>query len=424
MKFIDGCELRSLLESEEEKVVLYLVENPFEHASRTRLSCMYIKTVDGEYYTSFTHGDHKQQSHEGLILRKSYTHDIKSLLHLGVSVHDSYDLGYDFDEIIKPCPTAARFLVMPGQGYPCINNVIPISSHLSTFRLSMAQFSDVLRRGDKMLGSGDSRSLYHTISPKIFYYMEKVGLCVDEKLFIDTFGEEKRNLIKDGAVMTSYNLYTATGRPSNAFGGVNYAALKKEGHQRECFISRWGSDGMLLNLDFSSYHLHLIADLLGYDLPDDVHREFGKIYFDTDELTPEQYDESKTISFRNLYAGKQISDHPFFIEVHNFRKEMWDLYCSNGVLRSKMGRIIPIRNPSENTVFNYFIQSLETEQNMVYLYEMMRHGLLPILYTYDSVVFDIKTDKLDGVVDTLKNICHHPFSIEIGSNLKNLVTLV
>lgn len=424
MKFIDGYDLITLLSSEEEKVVLYLVSDPYQHVSRTRLSCMYIKTIGGEYYSSFTHGDHKQQSYEGLIIRKAYTHNIKALLHLGISVYDSYDLGYDYEKVITPCPTAARFLVMPGQGVPDINNIIPISSHLSTFKLSMEQFPDHLRDGNKMLDRSDSKALYHDVSPKIFYSIEKMGLCVDIDLFVDTFGDNKIELIIEDTVMTNYNLYTVTGRPSNAFGGVNYAALKKEGHERECFISRHWDDGLLVNLDFSSYHLHLIADLLDYELPDDVHREFGKVYFDTDELTPEQYDESKVISFRNMYGSEQISDHPFFTVVHEYRKEMWNLYVTDNVLRSKMGHILPIKDPSENKVFNYLIQSLETEQNMYYLHRMIQEGLHPVLYTYDSVLFDIKKDELEWVLGQLKAICHHPFNIETGQNLKNMKKLV
>ena len=35
---------------------------------------------------------------------------------------------------------------------------------------------------------------------------------------------------------TEYNLYTSTGRPSNKFGGVNFAALNKEDGSRNSFV--------------------------------------------------------------------------------------------------------------------------------------------------------------------------------------------
>ena len=52
-------------------------------------------------------------------------------------------------------------------------------------------------------------------------------------------------MTKDGLVYSEYNPYTTTGRPSNRFGGTNFAALNKTDGSREKYISRFDG-GMLV----------------------------------------------------------------------------------------------------------------------------------------------------------------------------------
>jgi hypothetical protein len=54
---------------------------------------------------------------------------------------------------------------------------------------------------------------------------------------------------------SQYNLWTTTGRPSNSFGSVNFAALPPE--KRKGFVAENDS---LIEFDFDAYHLRLIAD--------------------------------------------------------------------------------------------------------------------------------------------------------------------
>ena len=42
-----------------------------------------------------------------------------------------------------------------------------------------------------------------------------------------------------GLEYTQYNPYTSTGRPSNRYNGINYAALNKEDGTRDRFVSRF-----------------------------------------------------------------------------------------------------------------------------------------------------------------------------------------
>ena len=46
--------------------------------------------------------------------------------------------------------------------------------------------------------------------------------------------------------------------------------------------------------------------------------------------------------------------------------------------------------------------------------------MVPILYTYDSMLFDVEEAKIDNLINILRDVLKHPFSISIGDNLKNM----
>ena len=81
--------------------------------------------------------------------------------------------------------------------------------------------------------------------------------------------------ISNGKLYSQYNLWTTTGRPSNSFGSVNFAALPPE--KRRGFIAE---NDYLVEFDFDAYHLRLIADLVGYHTfgEESVHEYLSKWY--------------------------------------------------------------------------------------------------------------------------------------------------
>ena len=133
-----------------------------------------------------------------------------------------------------------------------------------------------------------------------FYAIERTGLQIDYNKFTEKF---KANGIVNNKAYTEYNIYTTTGRPSNKFGGVNYAALNKEDGCRESFVSRF-EQGSLLEMDFDAYHPRLIADIIGYELPEgSIHEYFARQYFGKEEISEQEYEDSKKITFRLLYLS-------------------------------------------------------------------------------------------------------------------------
>jgi hypothetical protein len=123
-------------------------------------------------------------------------------------------------------------------------------------------FVDKVRRFDlKNLPELDrSFDFVNHVAITRFAQLESVGLAVDPTEFLAFYGQEQIPNLKNNLVFSQYNLFTSTGRPSNRFGGINFAAMNKEDVSRKSFISRYGSDGMLVLMDYSSFHPRLTSN--------------------------------------------------------------------------------------------------------------------------------------------------------------------
>ena len=234
-----------------------------------------------------------------------------------------------------------------------------------------------------------------------FAAIERSSLHVDYNKFVSHF---KANGIKNNKACSEYNIWTTTGRPSNKFGGVNYAALNKEDGCRESFTSRW-ERGMLIEMDFDAYHPRLIADIVKYDLPEgSIHEYFAQQYFGKQDITEQEYEDSKKITFRLLYGGidKDFAKVPFFGKTKEFINFLCTVFKKKGRVytpyfkRPLYAKHLQEMNP--NKLFNYVLQAAETENNINVLNSV--NGLLQeyntelVLYTYDSLLFDF--DLRDG----------------------------
>lgn len=228
---------------------------------------------------------------------------------------------------------------------------------------------------------------------------------------------------KNGKILSEYNPFTITGRPSNSFNDVNYAALPKHSDIRKSIT------GNLIEVDFKAYHLFLISKLIGWDWDGkDIYNEFAKYYYDVD--VPEQYqiDFIKTEMFRNLYGkvDDKFLNHPFLIKVHNLIDDLWYQYQTSTVktfiFERELGKI-PNLNPTK--LFNYLIQNLETEYNGVLLNNLFEYlenkKTKVILYTYDAILFDYHYDDGPNFINDLKNIFKDiPYRIKYGKNYNDL----
>lgn len=260
------------------------------------------------------------------------------------------------------------------------------------------------------------------------------GLQIDPTKFDECFG--KSFALCGDKCHTQYNFYTITGRPSNRFGGINFAALPKEDSTRECFISRF-KDGVLLELDFNSYHPRLIADIIGYDFgTEDAYHHLAKKYHNTNTPSAAQITKAKEDTFRQLYGGikNEYLNIPFFAATDAFSKQIWKHMIEHGYVDSLIsGRRLLMSNYqdiNEHTLFNYYIQMYETEHNariLSLVLEYLQSYLLKsvaVLYTYDSVLFDVHPDEVDTIINHLIPCCidltKFPVKVKKGLNYKNM----
>ncbi len=249
---------------------------------------------------------------------------------------------------------------------------------------------------------------YETIKKTLDIEFEEKYYIEGYDNFCSTFSSiESNGIYKDDAlVYTQYNPYTTTGRPSNRFGGLNFAALNKSDGSRKAFKSRFDYIGRLVEFDYDAYHLRLIGEVIGYELPKtSVHQYFADI-FDV------SYDEAKIMNFKLLYGDipQDIANNvEFFGKVKEFINKLWTKYNNDKYIETYIYRKKIYANNfeemSKTKLFNYFIQNLETERNMKVLDNLLpkieKYESKLVLYNYDAFLFDLNPK--DGL-DLLKLI--------------------
>lgn len=223
---------------------------------------------------------------------------------------------------------------------------------------------------------------YNGVATNVFWWVEQEGIEVDKERFKHYFDKT----IKTRAY-TQFNLKTTTTRPSNKFGGVNYAALDKKNGCRSAIVP---SNDFLLEIDIAAYHPTLAGKLVGYEFPEgDVHQAFADMY-GTD------YKTAKQLTFKQLYGGvfKEYKDLEFFRLVEGYIEGMTReerFVCPSGY-------VFDTRDKKPQVLFNYVLQNMETYFNILILEQIIRKikdcNTRIVHYTYDSFLLDVdKTEK-------------------------------
>jgi DNA polymerase I-like protein with 3'-5' exonuclease and polymerase domains len=312
-----------------------------------------------------------------------------------------------------------------------INTIVPLSIHREMFDVICDDYEDYITN----FKEDDS---YENINTTIIENLQKIeinGLYVDNNVFNSHF-KDKSITPFENKVYTEYNIYTTTGRPSNRFGGINYAALKKEDGSRQSFISRHADDGMLLLIDFSAYHPHIVAKLINYSLPDDAYRYLGKYYTGNDTITDEELKAAKNLTFQCMYGNipTELLDIPYFKKMNDYITHRWNYFNEFGYVETPIyKRRITNKNISDatpNKLFNYILQASETEFGMNTLADINNYlnnkKTKVVLYTYDSLLFDFnKNDGKNTLIDIKKimNTSGFPVKCYIGNNYDNMISI-
>ena len=413
--------------AENKTLLVPIYANPTTHTCIQDIYALYIYCEDdSEWIVPIHHTEQIRGFNEYLkdflALTDIYIHDKKRWLQTGGNdaVWDVKTLWwYTYNEAYDEThyPTAAHeFYWRRLKSLSQVNSVIPMQQHLAMCQ-KIRHYAWPMILNVKLT---DSYKRFNELYPRTFADIEQNGLAVNS-----TF--RMPELVDNNRVYSRYNYHTTTGRPSNAQGGFNYAAMNKEDGTRAAFISRHTA-GALVEMDFDSYHVRLIAKLIGYDLPDtSIHDYLGQFYFGVDKLTEEQRSESKSITFRLLYGGidKEFLIIPFFQQVNDFVFKLWATWKRSGCVKTPIiGRSIckdQVTNMTSYKLFNYYLQATETEVSVKKLAELQKYlqdyKTCIILYTYDSVLFDVPLSEAKGLLPEIKMLLENgnfPVKCKVG----------
>jgi len=291
-----------------------------------------------------------------------------------------------------------------------VNKMIPIGKHLERCKQKTHSIFQEYH--------GETNEYFDKILLPVLHELEKNALKFNDK-FDDYFTlKNKKFSIKEDHIYGWYNPYTTTGRPVNNFNGLNFVGLKHDNGERDCFEP---DNNFFVEMDYDGYHPRLIGDIVGYQFEGNVHNELAQIYFKSKEITPQQYKESKTLTFKQIYGGidKANLHHPFFRKTQQFINIIWEEFNKKGEIKCG-GYIIKKKNHPKihsQKLFNYYIQATETYTNVEKIKTTQNYlkdkKTKLVLYIYDAFIFDVA--KLDGkqtLID-LQNILNDKFPIKV-----------
>jgi len=304
-----------------------------------------------------------------------YVRDKKEFLHY-FTFKTLFDITLNSNTYIQEFTQTHSYFYSKMGDKADVNRIIPIVKH---YEYCENMFNDLKDKINEPINEFNN-----TKTTMVFNALERSGLRIDREKFESHF-----HPISGEYAYTQFNFKTLTGRPSNKFKGVNYAALNKDNGQRECFIPRNSS---LIEFDISAYHPTLLAKLVGYNFGDqDIHMAFAEMY-------GVDYQKAKELTFKQLYGGvfDQYKDLEFFKKVQVYTDDLWDTFQYGGSIECPISKKIFYKDELDDMkpqkLLNYLLQNLETSYNVCILWDIIK--LLKdkktklILYTYDSFLFD------------------------------------
>ena len=351
------------------------------HSESMPLNSEYIAELIGSYDTLYVWG------------KKEFLH---------YYVHKNIiDISLASPEYEMETTTAHQILQQRAKDKLDINRIVPIVKHYETCEKNYNNL--------KQYFNEPVNEFYNNRVPLVFNSIERSGLRVNRELFKQYFDKDWGD-----KVYTQYNYRTTTTRPSNRFGGVNFAALNKDNGTRKTFIPE---NDRLVEIDISAYHPTLASSLIHYNFTDDdIHRSFARLY-------NVDYKKAKELTFKQLYGGvfKQYQHLEFFQKIQAYVDKIWNQFQNEGFIECPISKYRFERDKLDNMnpqkLFNYLLQNLETATNVCILWKIIK--LLKgkktklILYTYDAFLLDVHKGEKKVLQKILKVFNEHKLKVKI-----------
>lgn len=356
------------------------------HPVLNNISLVYIKPLNGDkgYMVTIDHSEAFTVENSLLTellneIETIYVRDKKKFLHyyFHKTCHQSKPTSPTY---IPDEPQAYKFYYNKYITKVDVNRIIPIAKHY--------EYCEELYVNQDF--QSKINPFYDTKASLVFNMIERNGLKIDNELFNEYFEYPAKDYI-----YTQYNLNTLTTRPSNAFGGINFSALNKKNGERKCFKPR---NDFFVDMDIRAYHPTLLSRVIGYEFDkEDIHQSFAEMY-------GVDYQKSKELTFKQLYGGvfKQYEHLEFFSKVKKYTEEMWEVFNSKGEIVCPISNHVykkeELENMNPQKLLNYLLQNLETSNNIVILWDILKllrgKNTKLVLYVYDSFLFDVdKSEK-------------------------------
>lgn len=372
------------------------------HPLLNNVSLIYIKPLnDKGYILCINHNESLSLNINDVIsvlknIKNIYVRNKKETLYY-LPIKNLIDISFLHNEIEEQYTQAHNYFY---QRYnkENINLIIPLVKHYEKCENIFNSIPKNIFNKDEYPKWFD---FYNNKATLCFLEIEKNGIKIDSNTF-NNFFETNNPIysIDNNIIYSQYNLYTTTKRPSNAFNNINFSALNKENGCRKSFIPK---NSEFIEIDISAYHPTLIANLINYKFSKDIHTEFSELY-------KVDYKLAKEITFKQLYGGifDEYKELEYFKKTQKLIYKLWNDFNSKGYIETPISGYTfnqnEINNPNPNKVFNYFLQELETSNNVNIIYDILKtlrnKKSELVLYVFDSFLID--WDKNE--VETLEQI--------------------
>ena len=232
---------------------------------------------------------------------------------------------------------------------------------------------------------------------------------------------------------------SVTGRISVS-SGPNILHLKRE--HRNILVSRYGSDGAILQVDFKSLEPRILALLQKDNVPDDIYSDIVKFIgkdINRDLVKKATLATIYGMSRYNLATMLKVKDTKEIVEKINeyfgiplFQKSLIIDLADNNKIQNFYGRNIFVDQGNEHLLVNYFTQSTGVDVSLVGFNQIIDNikkemlNIEPIFVLHDALILDVHKD----IFKQLKNIVrdgiivpgfkHNKFPLELSLFYKRI----
>ena len=410
--------------------VRFIQQNDNYHPKLSSLSLVYVRDITQHkgYILCIDHSESFSLTQDSVFdwllnnTDKLFVLDKKEALYQFNHPYKLYDVNFlelpDLSNIFTSCHT---FYYKQYTNTPNINALIPISKHYEESERIFDVVLPIIRkyRPNNVIYAFNNGDL-----TRVFHEIESNGIKIDKQCFIDCYGEELKypefNISK-GRIYSQYNLYTVTGRPSNTYNSINFAALNKNNGERLCYRP---VNDMFIEFDIQGYHPRLLGEMINFKFLDtrSVYETLATVLNVTTQ-------EAKELTFKQLYGGVwgEYQNKPFFKDVVRITDDIWDTIQYGKHYDTENRTFYPDKDISPSKLLNYVIQSKETTTNVKMLVNILDYlkdkQTKLVLYTYDAFLFDYSKEDGKQLLIDIKDMIYYPINIKQGNTYHGLEKL-